>query len=313
MKRFAAIDIGTNSMRLMLCEVNGSAIVKKEKELIITRIGKNVSKTSAISVRSMERNIEALKYFKNRADKYGAEKIVAIATSAVRDASNKEEFVKSAKSESGIDVMVIEGKEEAELGIKGVMSEIDNHEVNVLVIDVGGGSTELVLGNKDGIEYSTSINVGTVRLTEQFIKGNPISDSDIKDIKSRLMEQFSEPLQYLSSKRIDSVVAIGGTATTIGAIFRGLSIYNPDIVHNTDVNLSFVTETFNRLKDMTVKQRYEVKGLQKERADVVPAGMLILQHLLEGLKKEKVKISENDNLEGAVVKYIICKDQACKA
>lgn len=308
MKRFAAIDIGTNSMRLMLCEVNGTAIVKKEKELIITRIGKDVSTTRLISDKAMGKNIEALKYFKNRSDKYGAEKVLAIATSAVRDASNKEAFVKSVKSETGIDIMVIQGQEEAELGIEGVMSELEDDRKKILVVDIGGGSTELVLGSKQGIEYSISINAGTVRLTEQFVKANPICEDDIKKMKKKLSELFKEPLDYLADKKIDKVIAIGGTATTVGAIYHSLSIYNTEIVHNTCIQRNFITDTFNRLKAMTVQERYEVKGLQKERADVIPSGIFIMEHLMEGLNKEEVMISENDNLEGIIVKYILNKD-----
>lgn len=308
MRKFAAIDIGTNSMRLMLCEVNGEAIIKKEKELIVTRIGRDVSATRLISDKAMGRNIEALKYFKNRSDKYGAEKVLAIATSAVRDASNKHAFVESAKSEAGIDVMVIQGQEEAELGIVGVMSEIEDSRENVLVIDIGGGSTELVLGSKQGIDYSVSINAGTVRMTEQYVKADPISDGDIENMKNKLSVIFKEPLEYLSDKKIDKVIAIGGTATTVGAIYYGLSIYNPKIVHNTCINIDFISKTFERLRSMTVQERYEVKGLQKERADVIPAGIFIMEHLLEGLNKKEVIISENDNLEGIIVKYILNKN-----
>lgn len=304
MERYAVIDIGTNSMRLMLCEINGAAIVKKDKELIITRIGKDVSATGIISDKAIRKNIEALKYFKNRSDKYGAEKIMAIATSAVRDALNRETFINSAKAEVGIDIKVIQGQEEAELGIKGVMSEIDDDCEKVLVIDIGGGSTELVLGNRQSIEYSISINAGAVRMTEQFIEGNPISDSNIEQMKDRLEELFREPLTYLRDKRIDKVIAIGGTATTIGAMYYSLSIYNPRIVHNTIVKQNYITEMFNKLKAMDIQERYKVKGLQKERADVIPAGLFILQYLLNSLNKEEVTISENDNMEGIIVKYI---------
>lgn len=304
MGRYAAIDIGTNSMRLLLCEINGAAIVKKDKELIITRIGKDVSATGVISDKAIRKNIEALKYFKNRADKYGAERVFAIATSAVRDALNRETFINSAKAEVGIDIKVIQGQEEAELGLKGVMSEIGDDCEKVLVIDVGGGSTELVLGNRQSIEYTTSINAGTVRMTEQFIEENPIPDSNIGQMKDKLDELFGEPLAYLRDKRIDKVIAIGGTATTIGAMYHGLSIYNPRIVHNTLVKQNYIIEIFNKLKAMDIKERYKVKGLQKERADVIPAGLFIMQYLLNCLNKEEITVSENDNLEGIIVKYI---------
>ncbi len=305
MKRIAAIDIGTNSMRLMLCEIVGNSIAKKEKELMVTRIGKDVSKTGLITEKSFARNIDALKYFKNKADRYGAEEVFTIATSAVRDALNGEAFAADAKNQAGVEVRIITGEEEAELGLKGVMSEIENPQENVLVIDIGGGSTELVLGSKDKIDYSVSIPAGTVRMTEQFITGNPISNEDTANLKEKLNMIFKEPLEYLNEKKIDRIIAIGGTATTVAAIFHGLSIYDPSIVHNTIINISFVDDTFRMLKDMPVQARCDVKGLQKERADVIPAGIYILKHLIEGLKKDSLTISENDNLEGIIVKYIL--------
>ncbi len=307
MKKVAAIDIGTNSMRLMLCEIVGNSIAKKEKELIVTRIGKDVSKTGIITEKSIIRNIDALKYFKNKADRYGAEEVLAIATSAVRDALNGKAFAADARIQSGVDIRVISGEEEAELGLKGVMSEIENPEECVLVIDIGGGSTELVLGRKDKIDYSISIPAGAVRMTEQFVTGNPMTDGDAAKMKGKLNELFREPLEYLSRKRIDKVITIGGTATTTAAIFHSLSIYDPEIVHNTVINASDIAAIFKRLKGMTLQERWEVKGLQKERADVIPAGICILQHLVEGLKKDSVIISENDNLEGIIENYILAK------
>ena len=190
MKKIAAIDIGTNSMRLLLCDIAGNSIVKKEKELIVTRIGKDVSKTGLITEKSLARNIEALKYFKNKADRYGAEELIAIATSAVRDAVNGKEFVTEALMQARVDVRIISGEEEAELGIKGVMSEIRDPRESVLVIDIGGGSTELVLGSRDRIEYSISVPAGAGRKTEQILTSHTLKKKDITKIKKKIEETF---------------------------------------------------------------------------------------------------------------------------
>ncbi len=305
MKRTAAIDIGTNSMRLMLCEITKDSIGKKEKELIVTRIGKDVSKTGIITEQAMVRNIDALKYFRNKAERYGAEQVYVIATSAVRDAGNGDLFVAQAKDQAGVNVRIISGDEEAELGLKGVMSEIEDPKETVLVIDIGGGSTELVLGSKSSMDYSISIPAGAVRMTEQFTAESPISNESVVSMENRLQKLFREPLEYLRGKRIDRIIAIGGTATTAAAIYHNLGIYDPEIVHNTVIDRGFIGSTFIRLKNMSVKERYEVKGLHKERADVIPAGLYILKHILEGLEKDSLTISENDNLEGIIVKYVI--------
>jgi exopolyphosphatase/guanosine-5'-triphosphate,3'-diphosphate pyrophosphatase len=203
--------------------------------------------------------------------------------------------------------MIISGDEEAELGLRGVMSEIQNPQETVLVIDIGGGSTELVLGSKEKTEYKISIPAGAVRMTEQFISGNPIRDEDAENMRNRLNELFNEPLEYLGKKRIDRVIAIGGTATTIAAMFHSMSIYDPETVHNTIINSKYIKSIFNKLKDMSVEERWNVKGLQKERADVMPSGIFILQHIIEGLKRDSLVVSENDNLEGIVEKYVLSR------
>lgn len=305
MKKIAAIDIGTNSMRLLLCEAEGGRIGRKEKDLMVTRIGKGVSATGRLSEKAIDRNVEALKYFRNRAEKFGAGPVIAIATSAVRDAVNREVFVDKAKLETGIDIRVIDGKEEAELGITGVLSDCPGADEGTLVIDIGGGSTELIYYQNGRTRFSASINAGTVRMTESCIKGHPIGEQDKAELTGSLEERFSAAVAALKNKKIEKTVAIGGTATTLGAIFHGLGIYSPEIVHNTVIDGSYVKKIFETLAAMTMEQRFAVKGLQKERADVIPAGIRILDHLLASLGLKQVVISENDNLEGAVIKYVL--------
>ncbi len=305
MEKIAAIDIGTNSMRLLLCEAEGKKIRKKEKDILVTRIGMGVSATGLLSEKAISRNVEALKFFRNKAERYGAGRLIAIATSAVRDAANRKDFVDKAKLEAGILVQVIDGKEEAELGIIGVMSECPEVDEGTLVIDIGGGSTELIYYKNGRIGFSVSINAGTVRMTEGYIKGHPISQEDLTALDCSLKECFASAVDLLKTKKIEKALAIGGTATTLGAIYLGLGIYSAETVHNTIISKGYVKKTFENLSSMTVEQRFGIKGLQKERADVIPAGLFILEHLLEQLDLEQVVISENDNLEGAVIKYML--------
>ncbi len=305
MKKVAAIDIGTNSMRLLLCEVKEGKILNKSKELITTRIGHDVAKSGMINEKAIRRNLDALKGFTNKARHFGAEDIVVIATSAVRDAKNKEEFLKLSREEVCVDIKVIDGNEEAELGMLGVMSEFNNQSDNILVIDIGGGSTELILADKTSIYYTASLNAGAVRMTEHFIKSNPISDEDINTLNKSLEGIFAPAIHFLKQKNIDNVVAIGGTATTLASMYHELQLYNSDIVHNSILDLDYLKNSFKKIKDMTIPERHDIVGLQRERADVIPAGLYILIFLLENLGKNQVIISENDNLEGAALKYMI--------
>ena len=305
MKKVAVLDIGTNSMRLLLCETENKKIGNRTKELIVTRIGHNVSASGIINEKAMERNINALKYFKKQSERYGAAKLIAIATSAVRDASNKEEFLERARCEANVNVHVISGQVEARLGIVGAMCEIEDDESNILVIDIGGGSTELILGTKKEIEYSTSINAGTVRMTERFVEANPIPNENITAMSDCITQLFWEALSHLKTRKIDMVIGIGGTATTTAAMYHNLEKYDQKIVHNTIVGIEYIDSQFIKLSKMNLTDRYNIKGLQKERADVIPAGLCIMKHILNVLNIDKITVSENDNLEGAVVEYML--------
>lgn len=305
MKKAAAIDIGTNSMRLLLCELKDNKIQNKNKELITTRIGHDVAKSGILNEKAIRRNLDALKNFTNKARCFGAEDIVVIATSAVRDAKNREEFLQLSREEACVDIKVIEGNEEAELGMLGVMSEFHKQSDNILVIDIGGGSTELILADKTSIHYTVSLNAGAVRMTESFIKCNPIVDENMNALKKSLEVIFTSAMIFLKQKSIDDIVAIGGTATTLASMYHQLKLYSSDIVHNSVLNLDYLKKSFEKIKSMTISERCDIVGLQRERADVIPAGLYILIFLLESLEKNQVTISENDNLEGAVLKYIV--------
>lgn len=301
MRKIAAIDLGTNSIRLMLCQVEGKRFLTKSKEVITTRIGKDMGNTRTLTEKAIDKNIEAIKYFKKRAEEYGAEKIIIFGTSAIRDASNKDYFLEKAKNETGLDIMVLDGEEEAAVGMLGASYGFEGD--NLLVIDVGGGSTELVLGLGDKIVYSTSINAGAVRMTEKYIKSNPIEEPDIINLEKCLEELFYEALNDLKKSKIDKIVAIGGTATTAAAIFHKAKVYDWQQIHNTILTKSFLDEIFENLRSMSVKERYNVDGLQKERADIIPAGIFIIKYILNNLNASQVVISENDNLEGVIMKY----------
>ena len=302
MSRIAAIDLGTNSMRLLLCEVEKGIFKNKKKEIITTRIGKNLSQSGVMSEKAMNKNIEALKYFKKMAEDFGAEEIIVIATSAVRDADNKDVFIQKTKNETGIDIRAISGDEEAYIGMLGATYG-GNLDESILIVDVGGGSTELVLNKDRIIKYSASINAGAVRMTESYIMNNPIADNDIKNLEKCLNQLFCEALSRLSKESIDRIIAIGGTATTAAAIYYEMEVYDQEKIHNTILNSVFINEIFEKLKFMSLYERYKVKGLEKERADIIPAGLYIIKFLMSRLNKESVLISEYDNLEGAVIKY----------
>jgi exopolyphosphatase/guanosine-5'-triphosphate,3'-diphosphate pyrophosphatase len=287
----------------LLCEYGKQGFGHKEKHLIVTRMGQGLSASGVISEDAMKRNLDALSVFKAKAELYGAQELIAIATSAVRDAENREEFVNAAKEQTGIEIKVISGDLEADLGITGVVNDYIAESTDILVIDIGGGSTELVLGDVQGVKYSKSVNAGTVRMTERFITSHPLIDHEIHNLNKNLVQLFEEPINHLKRLNIKKAVAIGGTATTIAAIYHSMCIYDPQKVHNTVIDFAYLQNLLEKLKNMSVEQRYEIKGLQKERADVIPAGIIIMIHIMKSLGLQCYVASENDNLEGAIIKF----------
>ncbi|MFZ5354790.1 MAG: Ppx/GppA family phosphatase [Bacillota bacterium] len=299
----AAIDIGTNSMRLLLCELKNGRLTNKKKYMNVTRIGEGVSKSFMLSEEAIMRNLEVFSSYCRIAHAYGADNIVAIATSAVRDAKNRDVFLEKAYNSTGVQIRTISGTEEAELGISGVISGLDYVDENILVIDIGGGSTELILYGSSGVEFSESVDAGAVRMTEMCIKEHPVRRSSVECLGEKLKERFCGSIETLKNKKINKAVAIGGTAITLAAMYNKADVYDTSLIHNTSISKEYLAYTFDLLAGMKVEERFRITGLQRERADVITAGIYILRFIMDALGIDNVKISDNDNMEGALLKY----------
>lgn len=300
MPKHGVIDIGTNSIRLLIAETENGKIVNSKKQLEMTRIGKGVDKSKKLSIEGIERSIRALKKFKEVARRDGIKDIKVIATSAVRDAINKKEFLERVKNELDLDIEVISGEREAELGFWGVIYGSDKYIRDILVIDIGGGSTELIIGNTDGIKYRTSINIGAVRMTDKHISTDPIEEKQyvnlIKDIDIIL-----EPvLETIKEFHINDIFGIGGTITTLAAIAQELKEYDKEKIHNYNLIIKEIETQISRFKTLSNDKRKEINGLQPKRADIILAGSSILHEILNSLGHETIKVSDYDNLEGYI-------------
>jgi Exopolyphosphatase len=296
----AAIDIGTNSTRLLVADA-GKEIRRIEKTTVITRLGKNVDRDKKLGTEGMEKNIEVLRDFKRTAMSFGCQSITAIATSAVRDASNREEFVKAVRDRVGIDIMVIAGSEEAELGFLGASSVLDDN--TGIVCDIGGGSTELIWGAGGRVSMKDSIDIGAVRITERFLNPGRVSGREIEAAALYIREMVLNTKAKIGDGNSNSMAGIGGTATTLAAIDQGLKVYDIDKVHGYKLQKERVDLIFNSLKNMSLEERQNVPGLQRERADIITGGALILKMVMEELSARFITVSECDNLDGAIMKY----------
>ncbi len=299
--KIGTIDIGTNSMRLLIAEYVNNKIENRNKYINTTRIGQGVDKDGYITKEAMDRNLNALKEFSDICKEQNCEAVYCMGTSALRDSKNGQEFVKKAKEMANIDVKIICGDEESNLGFLGVLEGTEGDKKdNILVIDIGGGSTEFVLGNEEGINFCKSENVGALRMTEKFITTDPISEEDFNQMNYFIENTISSTLEILKNKKISKLVGIGGAITSVSAMNQQLEVYSMEKVHNSEVTKKDIEKILQNLKKMTLNDKKTIKGLQPKRADIITAGVTILNIIMEKLEFEKIMISEYDNLEGLI-------------
>jgi len=239
-----------------------------------------------------------LKQFKARIRDVEVESVSVIATSAVRDSANRNDFVEKVRNEVGFEVDVISGDKEAELGFVGMIEGIDQIQGNVLVIDIGGGSTELIVGDRSGIIFAKSLDVGAVRMTDRFLSSDPIDNQELTDLKAFLGTFVEETLSEIKKYEVEAVIGIGGTITTMGAIKHEMADYDREKIHGTHVNVSMLNDIQKRFCAVNTEERKKILGLEPKRADVITAGQVILVTILGQLGSDEIIVSEYDNLEG---------------
>ena len=281
----AAIDLGTNSTKMTVARIGppapnnggvGIDILFDRSE--VTRMGKGVDESKRLADDAVERAIAAVERFADEARQAGASTIIAAGTSALRDASNGAEVIAKIKERANVDVQIVDGDREAQLGYMAIAGDASlgffeaDPNTRLLVFDIGGGSTELIVGNAKGIERHQSLNIGAVRLTERFIKNDPPTEGEVAKIEGFALGALQ------GFGRIDgpiTVAGIGGTAVNIAAIL------NPDVdPHGATVTRADVDALYTKLRGMTLDQRRELRGLEPARADVIIAGAAILGQLL---------------------------------
>lgn len=297
--KIGTIDIGTNSMRLLVAIYENGKIINRKKYVNTTRIGQDVDDKGYISKEAIDRNIQALKEFKAICDEEGCKYIYCMGTSALRDSKNSSEFIELAKKEINIDVEVITGQRESNLGFLGVLEGVeDNNDEEILVIDIGGGSTEFIVGDRQGVKFCKSENIGALRLTEKFLKTELVSDDELESTIKFINETIENTINTIKEKNIKKLVGIGGTITSVSAINQTLEVYSMEKVHNSKICKKEVDEILQMLKNMTLKDKKTLNGLQPKRADIITAGVVILNIIMEKLELNQIIVSEYDNLEG---------------
>ncbi len=302
----AAIDIGTNSFHLIVVKIKNGGnfeIIDREREVI--RLGEgNVGDIKFINPNAAKRAISALRRFKKIAESHDA-KIRAVATSAVREALNKNEFIKQVYEKTGIEIEVVSGYEEARLIYLGVLKAVPVYDKQVLCIDIGGGSTEFAIGKEGNLKYATSIKLGAVRLTQRFFPDYAINKERIKACKKWVEGELYKITKEI--KKIGCELYVGSSGTIMST---GLMIYSkknkkssqPKILNNfTFTYKEFLEVKKNILNAVTPEERMKIKGLDEKRADIIPAGIIILDTIFEKLNIKKITISGYALREGIII------------
>ena len=283
--KIGTIDIGTNSMRLLIADYKNNKIENRKKYINITRIGQGVDDKGYITEEALERNLNALKEFADKCIEEKCEKVYCMGTSALRDSKNGQDFVDRAKELTNIDVKIICGEEESNLGFMGVLEGAGGDKSNyILVLDIGGGSTEFIVGNEDGIKFCKSENVGALRMTEKFITTDPISDEEFNKMSDFIEKTISSTLDKIKGMHVSKLVGIGGAITSLSAMNQQLEVYSMEKVHNSVITKKDLEKILQNLKKMTLSDKKTIKGLQPKRADIITAGVKILHIVMEKLE-----------------------------
>jgi len=285
---FGAIDVGTNSVLLLVArrEADGTFSPVRERAEI-TRLGKGVDATGQLSAENLARTAEVVGQFATEARALGAAKIACVATSAARDARNGAEFFAAVKAKAQLEPEIISGDEEAKLSY--LAAERDFGSGPKVVLDIGGGSTEFIFGSQGAVGFRRSFDLGSVRLTERHVRGDPPSAAERAAVESALDAAFAA----LPARPPDAeVVGIAGTVTTVFAVQRGIAPYESARVHGQVLSRAEVQACADRLWSLPLAARSELAGMQPKRADVMPAGASVLARALHALGAEAVRVSD---------------------
>lgn len=312
-RRVAAIDCGTNSIRLLVADLSKTAsgvhLTDVHREMRIVRLGQGVDATGRLAPEALDRTWQALADYAAIIRASGAVSVRMTATSATRDAANAAEFTAMVHSTLGQDPEVIAGTEEAALSFRGAVGDLPAEDGPFLVFDIGGGSTEFVIGTSAGgraeITAAVSQNIGSVRITERLLRGDPPDSASVQAARAWARDTVSAGLDGLPADAlagVRTVVAVAGTATTIAAGVLDLPVYDPPRIHLSRLSVAAVRAQSDRLLAMTVAERAALGYMHPGRADVIGGGSLVLATVAEQLASRigtrELVISEHDILDG---------------
>jgi exopolyphosphatase/guanosine-5'-triphosphate,3'-diphosphate pyrophosphatase len=298
----AVVDIGTNSTRLLIARVEDGRVEELERQSKVTRLGQGVDSTGRLAEEAVERVFAVLDEYKQLIDEVGAERTVALATSAVRDSENGDEFRAKVHDRFGFDLRTLSGDEEAQLTFRGATSARSDRDDPTLVIDIGGGSTELVTG-RPGAEpdFHVSTQAGSVRQTERHLHDDPPAHGQPEALRREVRGIVEEAVPAAVRESVARGIAVAGTATQLAAIDLGLEERDRERVHGHVMALESVRRMLDQLASVPLEERRRTRGLDPDRAPTIVAGAAILVEVMQAFGLDEVEASERDILHGAAL------------
>jgi len=302
--KLASIDVGTNSVKLLVADVENQQISNILAERVeITRLGKGVDKTGELLQEAMDGTLRVIEDFKRDAESLEAREIIAVATSAMREARNRDAFIQKVMDRTGIKLQVISGDEEAELSFAGVCSDPLLRSKRLIIADVGGGSSEFIVGQDGKIDNRFSINTGCVRLTEEFLHSDPIDPTELQmALQNIISSLYSRLIEIPMDDRY--LVGVGGTITALAAIHQNMLAPASSAIHRYVLLRDEIIRLLTYLRRMTLEDRKKVPGLPPERADIIVAGAAVFSAILDILRVKEITVSARGLRYGVLLRHL---------
>ena len=304
--RLAGVDIGTLTCRLLIVDLQPEGkLAEVRSERRILRLGEGVDQTKQLSMAAMDRVIQCLEEWRGLIDEAQVDRVTAVATSAVRDARNRGEFLERVKREAGFEVELISGDEEARRTLLGIRSGLPDSVTDVLALDIGGGSTEFILDRPGQRPVVRSIDIGVVRLCERLLRQDPPTVDEVQQAREWVAKETTTAVAGMGDYRAATFVGTAGTITSLAAMAQKLSTYEPARIHNYQLQLSTIQEIEQTLLSRKKADRAGLPGLEKGREEVIAAGAIIIRTIMETLGLSEVLVSDLGLREGVLLDLAI--------
>jgi exopolyphosphatase/guanosine-5'-triphosphate,3'-diphosphate pyrophosphatase len=296
----AVIDIGTNSTRLLVADVEGQRVSELDRRSRVTRLGRGLDLSGSLSSEAIEDVCDVVGEYVALYEELGAGTVEVVATSAVRDAANGDAFIAELRERFSLTARILDGEEEARLTYRGATAQRPERH-SALVIDIGGGSTELVVGSGPDVAFHTSLQVGVVRFSERHLSSDPPTPAELEALAADARGQIADALTEVPRADIEIGIAVAGTPTSLAAIDLQLDPYDPEQVHGHGLAIDSIQQMLSRLASISLAERRKVTGLDPDRAPTIVAGAVILIEVMRAFGLNAVEASEHDILHGVAL------------